>query len=78
MRTLSLVLAVLSLLLLLPALLPLVGWLNWLVLPLALLAAGLGVLAGEERASREKGGVGGYSPPVCKPGIHGPPTSAGG
>ncbi|WP_243026675.1 hypothetical protein [Thermus albus] len=52
MRTLSLVLAVLSLLLLLPALLPLVGWLNWLVLPLALLAAGLGVLAGEERAFR--------------------------
>ncbi|MFN4070243.1 MAG: hypothetical protein ACK4HT_01590 [Thermus caldifontis] len=50
MRTLSLVLAVLSLLLLLPALLPLVGWLNWLVLPLALLAAGLGVLSGEERA----------------------------
>ncbi len=78
MRTLSLVLAVLSLLLLLPALLPLVGWLNWLVLPLALLAAGLGVLAGEERASREKEGVGGYHPPVCKPGIHRPPTSARG
>ncbi|WP_105317626.1 hypothetical protein [Thermus tenuipuniceus] len=50
MRILSLVLAVLALLLLLPALLPLLGWLNWVVLPLALLAAGLGVLAGEERA----------------------------
>ncbi len=36
--------------LLLPALLPLLGWLNWLVIPLALLGAGLGVLFGEERA----------------------------
>ena len=35
MRTLSLVLAVVALLLLLPALLPLLGWLNWVVLPLA-------------------------------------------
>lgn len=50
MRTLSLVLAVVALLLLLPALLPLLGWLNWAVLPLALLAAGLGLLSGEERA----------------------------
>ncbi|ULR40025.1 hypothetical protein [Thermus sp. NEB1569] len=50
MRTLSLVLAVVALLLLLPALLPLLGWLNWVVLPLALLAAGLGPLSGEERA----------------------------
>ncbi|GAB5602622.1 hypothetical protein FJNA_11470 [Thermus sp. FJN-A] len=50
MRTLSLALAVLALVLLLPALLPLLGWLNWLVLPLALLAAGLGVLSGEDRA----------------------------
>ena len=49
MRTLSLVLAVVALLLLLPALLPLLGWLNWVVLPLALLAAGLGLLSGEER-----------------------------
>lgn len=46
----SLVLAVVALLLLLPALLPLLGWLNWVVLPLALLAAGLGLLSGEERA----------------------------
>ncbi len=30
--------------------LPLLGWLNWVVLPLALLAAGLGLLSGEERA----------------------------
>ena len=52
MRTLSLVLAVVALLLLLPALLPLLGWLNWVVLPLALLAAGLGLLSGEERAFR--------------------------
>ncbi|TBH21082.1 hypothetical protein [Thermus thermamylovorans] len=52
MRTFSLVLAVAALILLLPALLPLLGWLNWLVLPLALLAAGLGVLSGEERAFR--------------------------
>ncbi|UZX15152.1 hypothetical protein KQ693_11070 [Thermus sp. PS18] len=50
MRTLSLVLVVVALLLLLPALLPLLGWLNWVVLPLALLAAGLGLLSGEERA----------------------------
>ncbi|APD08576.1 MULTISPECIES: hypothetical protein [Thermus] len=50
MRTLSLVLAVLALLLLLPALFPLMGWLNWMVLPLALLGAGLGVLSGEDRA----------------------------
>lgn len=50
MRTLSLVLAVVALLLLLPALLPLLGWLSWVVLPLALLAAGLGLLSGEERA----------------------------
>lgn len=50
MRTLSLVLAVVALLLLLPALLPLLGWLNWVVLPVALLAAGLGLLSGEERA----------------------------
>ncbi|GLV46827.1 hypothetical protein TJA_00060 [Thermus sp. LT1-2-5] len=52
MRTLSLVLVVLALLLLVPALLPLLGWLNWLVLPLALLGTGLGVLSGEERAFR--------------------------
>lgn len=50
MRSLSLVFSVLALLLLLPALLPLLGWLNWLVIPLALLGAGLGVLFGEERA----------------------------
>jgi len=50
MRTLSLVLAVLALLLLLPALFPLMGWLNWMVLPLALLGAGLGVLSGADRA----------------------------
>ncbi|WP_243094166.1 hypothetical protein [Thermus thalpophilus] len=50
MRVLSLVLVVLALLLLFPALLPLLGWLNWMVLPLALLGAGLGVLSGEERA----------------------------
>ncbi|WP_234554379.1 hypothetical protein [Thermus caliditerrae] len=50
MRILSLVLAVLSFLLLLPALLPLFGWLNWLVLPLSLLAAGFGILSGEDRA----------------------------
>lgn len=37
MRTLSLVLAMV-------ARLPLLGWLNWVVLPLALLAAGLGLL----------------------------------
>jgi hypothetical protein len=49
-RTLSLLLVVLALLLLLPALLPLLGWLNWMVLPLALLGAGLGLLSGEERA----------------------------
>ncbi|WP_038057358.1 hypothetical protein [Thermus amyloliquefaciens] len=52
MRLLSLALAVLSLFLLIPALLPLLGWLNWLVLPLSLLAAGLGLLLGEERAFR--------------------------
>ncbi|SDE53662.1 hypothetical protein SAMN04488243_10379 [Thermus arciformis] len=50
MRSLSLLFSVLALLLLLPALLPLLGWLNWLVIPLALLGAGLGVLFGEERA----------------------------
>ncbi|GGM94277.1 hypothetical protein GCM10007092_04420 [Thermus composti] len=50
MRTLSLVLGVLALLLLFPALFPLLGWLNWLVFPLALLAAGLGALSGEDRA----------------------------
>ncbi|MDM7324996.1 MAG: hypothetical protein P3W93_008505 [Thermus sp.] len=50
MRSLSVFLAVLALVLLFPALLPLLGWLNWVVMPLALLAAGLGVLSGEDRA----------------------------
>jgi hypothetical protein len=44
MRGLSLAVSVAALLLLFPALLPLLGWLNWIVLPLALLGAGLGVV----------------------------------
>ena len=52
MRGLSLAVSVAALLLLFPALLPLLGWLNWIVLPLALLGAGLGVAFGEDRAFR--------------------------
>jgi hypothetical protein len=43
MRGLSLAVSVAALLRLFPALLPPLGWLNWIVLPLALLGAGLGV-----------------------------------
>ena len=42
---LSLGFGVVALLLAIPAFLPLFGWLNWFVIPLAILGAGLGVIS---------------------------------
>jgi hypothetical protein len=39
----SLIIGVLALVLVVPAFLPLLGWANWLIVPLALLGAGIGV-----------------------------------
>jgi hypothetical protein len=39
----SLIIGVVALLLVVPAFLPLLGWANWLIVPLALLGAGIGV-----------------------------------
>jgi hypothetical protein len=47
---LSLLIGVVALLLAIPAFLPLFGWLNWFVVPLALAGLGIGVI------SRSKGG----------------------
>jgi hypothetical protein len=50
LNLLSLIVGAVALLLVIPAFIPLLGWLNWLVVPLALLGLGLGV------ASRGKSG----------------------
>ena len=50
LNLLSLIVGAVALLLAIPAFIPLLGWLNWLVVPLALLGLGLGV------ASRGKSG----------------------
>lgn len=42
---LSLIVGVVALLLAIPAFLPLLGWLNWVVIPLAILGLGLGVVS---------------------------------
>jgi hypothetical protein len=47
---LSLLIGAVALLLAIPAFLPLLGWMNWVVVPLALLGAGIGVI------SKSKGG----------------------
>jgi hypothetical protein len=39
----SLIIGVVALVLVVPAFLPLLGWANWLIVPLALLGAGIGV-----------------------------------
>ena len=50
LNLLSLIVGAVALLLAIPAFIPLLGWLNWFVVPLALLGLGLGV------ASRSKSG----------------------
>jgi hypothetical protein len=50
LNLLSLIVGAVALLLAIPAFLPLLGWLNWFVVPLALVGLGLGVV------SRSKGG----------------------
>ena len=42
---LSLGFGIVALLLAVPAFLPLLGWLNWFVIPLAIIGAGLGVIS---------------------------------
>ena len=42
---LSLGFGIVALLLAIPAFLPLLGWLNWFVIPLAVIGAGLGVIS---------------------------------
>ena len=41
----SLIIGVVALLCALVAFLPLLGWLNWLIIPLAILGAGIGVIS---------------------------------
>jgi hypothetical protein len=48
---LSLIFGGVALLLALPAFLPLLGWLNWFVIPMALIGLGLGVVS-RSRAGR--------------------------
>ena len=50
LNLLSLIVGAVALLLAIPAFIPLLGWMNWVVVPLALLGLGLGV------ASRSKSG----------------------
>jgi hypothetical protein len=50
LNLLSLIVGAVALLLAIPAFLPLLGWLNWFVVPLALVGLGLGA------ASRSKSG----------------------
>ena len=42
----SLIIGVVALLFALPAFLPLLGWLNWAVVPLAIVGAGVGAMSG--------------------------------
>ena len=39
----SLIIGVVALVLVVPAFLPLLGWANWLIIPLALIGAGVGI-----------------------------------
>ncbi len=50
LNLLSIIVGVVALLLAVPAFLPLLGWLNWIVVPLALVGLGLGA------ASKSKSG----------------------
>ncbi len=50
LNLLSLIIGAVALLLAIPAFIPLLGWLNWFIIPLAILGLGLGV------ASRRKSG----------------------
>jgi hypothetical protein len=45
LNLLSLIVGAVALLLAIPAFIPLLGWLNWFVVPLALLGLGLGVVS---------------------------------
>lgn len=45
LNVLSILLGLLALLLAIPSALPLLGWGNWMVLPIAILGAGLGALS---------------------------------
>ena len=48
LNLLSLIVGVVALLLAVPAFLPLLGWLNWIVVPLALIGLGLGSASGSK------------------------------
>lgn len=45
LNILSLIIGAVALLMAIPAFLPLLGWMNWLIIPLALVGLGLGVLS---------------------------------
>ena len=45
LNVLSIVLGLIALLLAIPSAIPLLGWGNWIVLPIAILGAGLGALS---------------------------------
>lgn len=45
LNALSIVLGLIALLLAIPSAIPLLGWGNWIVLPIAILGAGLGALS---------------------------------
>jgi hypothetical protein len=45
LNLLSLIVGAVALLMALPAFLPLLGWLNWFVIPMALVGLGLGVVS---------------------------------
>lgn len=49
---LALIIGVVSLLLVAVAFLPLLGWANWLILPLAVVGAGIGSMSGGSKAGR--------------------------
>lgn len=48
LNLLSILLGVIALLLAIPSTIPLLGWGNWIVLPIAVLGAGLGALSGSK------------------------------
>ncbi|GAA4010748.1 hypothetical protein GCM10022280_05040 [Sphingomonas swuensis] len=48
----ALIVGVISLLLVAVAFIPLLGWANWLIIPVALVGAGIGQLSGGSKAGR--------------------------
>ena len=49
LNLLSIILGVVALLLAIPSTIPLLGWGNWIVLPIAVLGAGLGALSSSNK-----------------------------